>query len=181
MPAVSWVGAPLLLGWRWRVSLAFRRDHKGEAPVGLGCGPPSPPLTEPRLGLAPQRESGARSDAPPLLLSSLVPPLRGLGNIWPSTLSMCWSSVEQLCTCCGRLGTPLARQARAGTWYPQPENTTRGEPLKDTLLHYTIRAGQRKGQHLMYVVNVQPGHHRHGHLPRPPKGSGAYKYFKKTQ
>ena len=35
----------------------------------------------------------------------------------------------------GRLGTPLARQARAGTWYPQPENTTRGEPLEDTLLH----------------------------------------------
>ena len=40
----------------------------------------------------------------------------------------------KLGTCRGRLGTPLARHSRAGTWYPQPENTTCGEPFKDTLL-----------------------------------------------
>ena len=33
---------------------------------------------------------------------------------------------------------------------------------------------QEKGQHLMYAVNMQPGHHRHGHLPSTPRrGSGA--------
>ena len=48
-----------------------------------------PTLTRPRLGLVLPRESGVRSDAAPLLLSSSVPPLRGLGTVWLSTLSKC--------------------------------------------------------------------------------------------
>ena len=139
----SWRRCPPFLGSAPPCSsggpLPFRRGQKGSTP-------PFPASYPAASGAgATEGESGARSDALPLLLSSFVPPLRGLRNVWPSTLSRCSSSVEQLCTCRGRLGTPLARQARAGMGHPQPENTTRGEPLKDTLLHYTITAAQRKG------------------------------------
>ena len=180
MPTVSWAGAPLL-------------PRGGVSPASWAClggGRALFDLTEGhllrlltnhvwgwccrrRVGLTPTRHP---SYSPP------VPLFRGLWTVWPLKLSRCLSSVEQLCTCRGRLGTPLARQARAGTWYPQPENTTCGEPLKDTLLHYTIRAGQRKGT----ASDVRRKRAAWPPLPcpsplDPPRGLGAFMYFKMSK
>ena len=54
------------------------------------------------------------------------------------TCEVCCSH-KQLCTYRGRLGTPPAGPARAGKWYPHPENTTRGEPLKNTQLPQPLK------------------------------------------
>ena len=72
-------------------------------------------------------ESGVRSDAAPLLLSPICPPLHGLGILWLPTLSKNSSSVDTLCSMSWMTQHRSdARQARAGTWDPAAEELRHG-------------------------------------------------------
>ena len=162
--------------------------------VRLYRGPLFPRFTQPRLGLMLKRAGLAPTRHPSY--SPLCPASSWAWGRLASNVEQ--MLVEQLRTCRGRLSTPLARQARAGKWYSQPENTTRVEPLTTPCYILELRsmflpcvfagsgvsttpqrlwpaapwtgncAGTKERESIW--CSVQPGHHRHGHLPSTPPG-----------